>query len=441
MKILERYILQENMKPFLVSLLVLTFVFILDKLIDLLNLIIEKKLDIPAIVSVFSLSLPFMLALSVPMAVLVATIMSFGRLSVDNELVAFKSCGINIYTLMRSTVFAALLLSLFMIYFNNQILPETNHQLKNLLIRLHYRRPVTNIRPGVFTTIKNYTIYASDVKDDELIGIIIYNREGTNFPQTITAEKGLIELTEGGNNFKATLFNGQVHERDDRDPAKYTLQTFATLIIHLPDLGYQLNAEDSEYRSDREMSSRQMRQINEDRLLEISAAEQQISRLTARNETLREEISLQEVRREVERNDNLIAMQENKIIDLETKIRQFQVEIHKKYAIAFACLIFVFLGVPIGMMIRSSGVGIAFTASAVIFIIYYICLVSGEQLGDKGYVAPWLAMWVPNLLFGSIGIYLVVSSTKSMKTISFRKFQDKISFFFNRVSKQKELRQ
>ena len=122
MKILERYILRENTKPFLVSLLVLTFVFLLDKLIELLNLIIDKRLDISAIISVFSLSLPFMLALTVPMAVLVATIMSFGRLSVDNELVAFKSCGINIYTLMRSTVIAALILSVAMVYFNNEVL-------------------------------------------------------------------------------------------------------------------------------------------------------------------------------------------------------------------------------------------------------------------------------------------------------------------------------
>ena len=139
MKILERYILKENIKPFLLSFLILTFVFLLDKLIDLLNLIIEKRLEIPAIISVFSLSLPFMLALSVPMSVLVATIMAFGRLSVDNELVAFKSCGINIYTLMRSTVIAALFLSIFMVYFNNSILPETNHKLPRGSTRAGFR--------------------------------------------------------------------------------------------------------------------------------------------------------------------------------------------------------------------------------------------------------------------------------------------------------------
>lgn len=417
MKILEQYILRENFKPFVISLFVLTFVFLLDKLVDLLNLIIEKRLDIPAIISVFSLSLPFMLALSVPMAVLIATIMSFGRLSVDNELVAFKSCGINIYRLMSPTVITALILSIFMVYFNNQILPETNHNLKNLLIRLHYRRPISNIQPGVFTTIKNYTIYASDIRGDELIGLTVYNREGSNFPQTISAERGEIELADGGNSFKAILYNGQVHKRDDREPTRYTLQQFKRLVIHLPDLGYQLNIEDSDYRSDREMSSRQMRDINQERMFEIRETREQIIRLESRNASIASDSHISTVSREIERNQNMIGMLSNKISDIEAKVREFEVEIHKKYSIAFACLIFVFLGVPIGMMIRSSGVGVAFSASTVIFIIYYICLVMGEQLGDKGHVAPWLAMWAPNILFGSIGIYLVIVSTKNLKTI------------------------
>jgi len=107
MKILERYILKENFKPFVVSLMVTTFVMLLDKIIDLLNLIIEKHLDVLTIVSIFGLSLPFILALTIPMAILLASIMSFGRLSVDNELIAFKSCGINIFTLLRPTVIAS----------------------------------------------------------------------------------------------------------------------------------------------------------------------------------------------------------------------------------------------------------------------------------------------------------------------------------------------
>ncbi len=437
MKVLERYILRENIKPFLVSLLIVTFVFLLDKLIDLINLIVEKQLDLASIVSVFSLSLPFMLALSVPMSVLVATIMAFGRLSVDNELVAFKSCGINIYTLMRSTVIAAIFLSIFMVYFNNQILPETNHKLKNLLLRIQMRRPVSNIRPGLFNTVKNYTIYASDIVDDELRGIVIYNKESTEFPQTITADRGLIELSDGGNSFKATLFNGQLHERDDRDIKKYTIQQFERLTIHLPDLGYQLDIEDSDYRSDREMTSTQLRVAIKERENEIAATYEQIARLEERNSSLLDSQQLSQPNRELERNRTMIANLQNRVYVLQQRIREFQVELHKKYAIAIACLIFVFLGVPIGMMIRSSGVGVAFSVSALIFVFYYICLVTGEQLGDRGTVAPWLAMWAPNILFGYIGLYLVVSSTRNVTTLDLSRLKQKISNLFDSVMQKR----
>ena len=119
-------------------------------------------------------------------------------------------------------------------------------------------------------------------------------------------------------------------------------------------------------------------------------------------------------------------MQNNKINDLKMQIRELQVEIHKKYAIAFACLVFVFLGIPIGMMIKSSGVGTAFTISALIFVFYYACLVGGEQLGDKGIVYPWLSMWAPNIIFSSIGLWLVISSTTDMKSVNMEMLKEKI---------------
>lgn len=416
--LLERYILRETVKPFLVSLTIVTFVFLIDKIIDLLNLIIEKRLDIAAIVSVFSLSLPFIVALSVPMSVLVAIIITFGRLSVDNELTAFKSCGINIYTLMRSSVIATVALAALMIYFNNEILPETNHQLKNLLIRLHHRRPVTSIRPGTFTTVKNYTIFAFDVEDDKLQRVTIFDKKNAEFPSTITAETGEIILTDGGNNFKAILHNGQVHERDKEDPGAYTLSSFDELIIHLPDLGYQLNIEDAAQRGDREMPTRQMLAVNEARRQEISSVKDEIESLQRRINILDDLPDSPETGRDINRYENLIRMHRNKINDIQRRIREYQVEIHKKFAIAVACLIFVLLGVPIGMMIKTSGVGGAFTASTFIFIVYYICLVMGEQLGDQGHVPPFIAMWAPNIIFGSLGIFLIIKSTKDSKTIN-----------------------
>ena len=428
MKILERYILKENFKPFVVSLMVTTFVMLLDKIIDLLNLIIEKHLDILTIVSIFGLSLPFILALTVPMAILLASIMSFGRLSVDNELIAFKSCGINIFTLLKPTVIAALFLSFFMVYFNNAVLPQTNHMLKNMMIKANYRRPATAIVPGTFNTMKNYTIYVKKRIDDELFGILIYNREKTKFPQTISAERGRIELANGGNSLKAILYNGQMHERDQKNPDKYNISEFKKFTLNLPDLGYKMNQEGTDYRGDRELSSNAMQKIVNERKTKIELLNTEIEDI---QENINEINSKEEAinKNELKKNYNRLNLKKDKITTLRSDVRKYQVEIHKKYAIAFACVIFVLIGAPIGMMTKTSGVGMSFSVSAIIFLIYYGSLTLGEELADKGVVSPFLAMWVSNIVFSIIGIYLVVISVKEMKTLDLTKIRNKVNKF------------
>ncbi len=159
MKILSKYILKEHTGPFFLSIIIITFVMLLDRILDLLNLVITKHLGLLTTVKVFGLSLPFMLALSIPMGVLVSTILAFGRLSSDNEITAFKASGINIYSMMRPVVITAILLSMFMIYFNNSILPDSNFALKNLLIKIHSRRPTSELEAGIFTKLQDYNFY------------------------------------------------------------------------------------------------------------------------------------------------------------------------------------------------------------------------------------------------------------------------------------------
>ncbi len=426
MKILERYILKESFKPFIISLMVTTFVMLLDKIIDLLSLIIEKNLGAFTIVKIFGLSLPFIFALTVPMSILLASIMSFGRLSVDNELVAFKSVGINIYTLMKPTVITAFLLSLFMIYFNNQILPNTNHMLKNTMIKAHYRKPITAIIPGAFNKLKNYTIFAKERKENELRGVVIYNKESTKFPQTITAQRGEIFLSNGGNSLKAVLSSGQMHERNPKKPENYKLSKFKRFTLNLPDLGYKMNKKDSDYRGDRELSSKAMQKIVDEKTKRIISENEKLAEISKNIKVLDENSKPKIVEKELKTLKNKFGIHQDKIKTLEKDINKYEVEIHKKYAIAFACLIFVLIGAPIGMMTKTSGVGMAFSVSSIIFLIYYGTLTLGEEFADKGVISPFLAMWISNIIFGIIGIYLIIISVKELKIFDLNEFKIKI---------------
>ena len=416
MKILERYLLRENFKPFIASLAVVTFVMVLDRLLDLLNVIIEKQLNVFTVVQIFGLSLPFMLALTIPMAVLLATIMSFGRLSTDNELVAFKSCGINIFTLMKPTVIAAILLSVFMLYFNDNILPNSNHLLKNKMIQVNYRRPATAIKSGVFNEAKDVTIYVRERIDDELYGILIYNRETSNFPATISAAHGTIELSDGGNSMKATLYNGQMQERDDKNKDIFNIRTFKKLVMNMPDLGYRMKDVESDYRGDRELNVEAMKDIitgHKGKILEVNTDIDSISTIISELEN--QEKLNEKDNQQLNRLQNSRRIKNEKLGNYEKKIRIYEVEIHKKYALAFACLIFVLIGAPVGMMTKSNGVGMAFTVSSFVFMIYYGALTGGEELADKGIVSPWLSMWISNIILGLVGIYLIIISVREMK--------------------------
>lgn len=405
-KILERYFLLETVKPFFVSLTIITFIMLLDRLIDLMNIIIEKQLDLITIINLFALSLPFIFALSVPMAVLTSSIMAFGKLSVDQELTAAKSTGINILSMIKPIVLFMLIVTVVMAYFNDFILPDTNHLLKNILIKVTYKKPISAIKPGTFTTFNNLTIYAKDRTDEALIDLIIFNREQTRFPQTIYAERGEIFLDPNTDQLKVILYDGEMHEREDTEPEKYQIRKFKKYTFFRTNLGYSTDDSATDFRGDREMTSRQMRSL-------INEREEQINNLNDEINQYQIELSKEDIKTDAIRKYSVLSnLKESQKRDLEKQIRVYVVEIHKKYSLAAACFVFLLVGLPIGMMTKTSGLGVSFTFSSLIFIAYYVMIVFGEEFGDRGIINPAFVMWIPSLFFAVIGAFLMYIAKK-----------------------------
>src|SRR3970040_55015 len=177
MKILPAYILKEHLGPFFFGLFIITFVLVMDFILEILNLIITRGLNAYTVLKMFGLNLAWMLALSIPMAVLVATLMAFGRLSADNEILALKANGVSLYKLVLPVIISSILLGVGMIFFNNSVLPEANHQARLLMTDIHQKRPTLNIKEGVFMTdIPGYHILIKkvDPKSSDIEGITIY---------------------------------------------------------------------------------------------------------------------------------------------------------------------------------------------------------------------------------------------------------------------------
>ncbi|MDP3114910.1 MAG: LptF/LptG family permease [Candidatus Cloacimonadaceae bacterium] len=420
MKILSRYILKEHVVPFMLSLLVVTFVLLIDRVIDLLDLILEKKLDAATILQVFTLSLPYMLALSIPMAVLVATILAFGRMTVDRETIAMKSSGINVYAMIRPLLITALLLTALMVYFNHWFLPNTNHKLKNLMIKIAYFRPMTIIKEGEFTTLMDYTVYVKNKSEDELYDLLIYDRSQTTLPRIIVAQSGRVIQKDNGNSLQLILKNGEMHERNAKEPAKYQLREFENFVVNIRNLGANMDFGETGYRSDREMTYGQLMTEIKDKKKEISLKLEETGNLDKRIASLSQRRTRYELEVEKRRLSIMKKMAEDRISELEENLHSLKVEFHKKFALSFAIVIFILIGIPLGLMTRSSGIGMAFSVSSVVFLIYYIALTGGEQLADRGLMSPFLSMWISNLVFLALAIGLIYASVKEKQLINLR---------------------
>lgn len=431
-KILQKYLMRELIAPFFITLATITFVLLLDEIINLLNLIIEKNLDFATIVNIFGLALPFLLALSIPMSVLMSTILAFGRLSVDREIIAIKSGGINIFKLVRPIYFLALILSLFMIYFNNRILPETNHKFSNLRMQVSMQKPMKIITAGEYIDFGKYTVIVNETTEEEMKGILIYDRSSTQYPKTIVAKRGVLIPVDTGNSLKAILYEGEMHERDVKDGSKYTLTTFQEFTLNIFGLNEQIEMGEREHRTDREMSSEQL-------VSAINKDEESIIRYAEHNERIEKDILKLQEEMKTNPDDRILAQRisanKNKINvnNQETdysveRIRSFKVEYHKKYALAFACLVFALMGIPIGIMTKSSGIGASFSVSALIFLIYYVSLIGGERMADKGIIAPWISMWISNIVFLIAAVILTYTAKFERSFLDFSRMNLKQLF-------------
>lgn len=417
MKILKRYILKEHISPFLISLLVVTFVLLIDRIMDLMNMIIEKQLPYQIVLEMFSLSLPYMLALSIPMAVLVATILAFGRMSVDREIIAIKSSGVNVYAMLGPLVMTAVMLTGLMVYFNHWFLPDTNHKLKNLMLKVAYYKPMTVIKENEFVTFMDYTVFAKANNDSLLSDVLIYDRSQSRFPRTVFAKTGNVVQMDNGNSLQIILNNGEMHERNEREAGKYQKTTFDQYVINVRNLGAGADYFETGYRSDREMTFPQIVEsrkaiINElaTKRKEVSSLDQRISFNNLKPAGYTREVELRRLR-------SMKQIAVDRITELSENLGSLEVEYHKKFALSFAIIIFILIGVPLGLMTRTSGIGMAFSFSSVIFLVYYVALNGGEQLADKGLMPAFAAMWLSNIIFFVLAIFLITASVKEKRLL------------------------
>ena len=459
-RILSRYILRQHLPPLGYALAALTFAMLVNQVAKQFGNFVGKGLPGMVIFEVFALSIPFIVAMTLPMAVLVAVLYTFSHLAADNEVTAMKASGISIGRLLRPVLGGALVVGLISLVWNDQVLPRSNHELRTLLVDIQRKKPTFSLKEQVINEVVPGQFFLRAARIDPaantLNDVTIYDLEDPERRRIITADSGRMAYTPGGTDLYLTLRDGEVHEVKRTEPHQFNRTFYVTNRIKVAGIGNTFQqTENDDYRGDREMTICAMQEV-------VSRARQDMERvqleaLHAARAELRRLIQLgplppfvadstpprrttycrlagsikrlllpdsanaaqAPVRRggqpprtanapfTAQQTGMAASAYQQRLRAARQRAAIYEVEIQKKFAISAACVIFAMLGVPLAIRFPRGGVGLVIGTSLAVFSVYYVGLIGGEELGDRLIVPPFFAMWMPNLIFLAVSLPLL----------------------------------
>ncbi len=468
------------MAPFAFTLTALTSLLLLNQVAKRFESLVGKGLHWTVIVEFFALTIPFLLAMTIPMAVLVTVLYTFSKLAADQEITALRSAGISIGQMMRPILGASILVAAAAFMVGDQLVPRTNHRLRTLMTDIDRKKPVFAIREQVINEVRRNKIFLRSARIDastqRLRDVTIWDITGSDRQRIIYADSGEMAFDSTQVDLYMKLYDGVVREVDRADPSVFEQIEFETNVILVADVGNELRRTISDnFRGDREMGVCELGNVI--RLAEKEAILTGRQLVAARTNLLRQLVGLGTLpvdtiaqtskitsycaniepllgtllptRLDAQEPQDTVAptrgtprftaevpplvfasgqtpsIPHNEIRSLQTRNTQARtraarnmIEMHKKYALSFACIVFVILGIPIALKFPRGGVDLVIGVSIVIFGIYYVGLIAGEALGDRLTVPPQFAMWLANAVFLLVGAILLFRMRRSARPLA-----------------------
>tara|TARA_R110002124_G_scaffold252236_3_gene417535 strand:- start:3344 stop:4768 length:1425 start_codon:yes stop_codon:yes gene_type:complete len=445
-------LLKRHVGPFLFCFLTLMFLLLMQFLILHIDSLIGKDIPLQVIFELILTNLAYMVVLAAPMAVLVATLMAFGKFSELHELTAVRASGVHPLKVIFPVLLASILLFLGLAWFSNDLLPEANHKSRSLFIDIRLKKPGFDLKPNEFYDgIEGYIFLVDEVdsKTDSLYGITLFQEPTRNNDRAfIKAKKGYL-LSENSEMLTLYLFDGKMQKfpaTTNRNKITLEVSEFQEhrITFDLADLAFEKSDPNRRNRSDRTMNIQSMQVIVDSLKIEVIKQFTNATKLTnlipdlgkdnpgryrAINKELTEndttlvtssiavnnQTSISEQKRlfqsAISDLNNYKASLQNiqaNVLFRQKSINRYLVEIHKKFSIPFACIVFILLGAPIGIMSKRGNFGVAAMISTVILTLYWISLIQGEKLADRLFITPFVGMWAFNIVFSLIGIILLI---------------------------------
>jgi lipopolysaccharide export system permease protein len=476
-RLLNHYILRQLVAPFLFALAAQTSLMLLSQVAKKFGALVGKGLPWTVIVEVFALSLPFIVAMTLPMAVLLAVLYTFSHLAADNEITAMRASGISVYQVLRPVLLWGVCMSAFNFAFVDQVLPRSNARLRALLIDIGRKKPTFELREQVINEVppSQYFLRASriDAATGKLRGVTIYDVGGEASRRIIYADSGSMAYAEGQTDLSLRLFDGSIHQYRPAEPTRFQLTYFSVNDIRVKNVYDQLQRNTSEsIRGDREMSTCEMLDVIKDARQQLEEARQERANLVENDlrvllglpplsfepasaasdsasrgycgwfQTLQTLVLPKTAKAQTSAqapNPKLlpaprprvrlsswseVATAADRVREADRRADRYAVEVHKKWAISLACISFVIIGIVMALRFPRAGIGLVIGGGLAVFSIHYVGLTAGESLADRGHVAPWLAMWTPNILLTILGVMGLIRVSRESGTTRGGDFQE-----------------
>jgi lipopolysaccharide export system permease protein len=368
-KIAHRYVFREMMPSFFLSVAVLTFLFMLNKIFVLLDLVINKKVPLGDTLVLYLSLIPFVLSLTIPMSMMVATLLAFGRLSSDMEITAFKSGGVHLFNLIFPVLIFGFVMTIGMLYFNDKILPESNYAFKKLHFKILQNQANVAVRERVFISLfDGYQFYIDQLNPNGLFtNVKVFNRVSPQAPlQTTVARTGWLDTNQKTLQLFFHLSDGVIMW-DNINFRSYDRLYFDKYLIHLN-------------------------------------MENQFSRLS-------------DIKRDYEEmNLNQLSDEISATSDASRKL-YLESEYQKRLSLPFACLVLTWFCAPLGLWTKSKGF-MAFVIGILMIFLYYLMFVFGQVLSQRGTVNPFWGLWSANGILTAAGFllyYLITAENKAFR--------------------------
>jgi lipopolysaccharide export system permease protein len=454
MKKLHWYMMKNFAGPFVATFFISMFVLIMQFLWLHIDDLVGKGLEATIIAQLLFYASMTLVPLGLPLAVLLASIMTFGNLGENYELTALKSAGISLYRIMKPLIYMIVILTVVAFYFSNNVLPYANLKTRTLFHDIEQYKPEVSLKPGIFINdIDRYSILINRKNNETgmMYGLQIYAHsevQDNNYEVT-RADSGRMEMGPDARYMEVWLFNGYTYTDEGLKNSRTRNFPFRTVQFEKQYFIIPMEGNDFE-RSDGGMYKNSFKMLD---IKQLTRGADSLKRVLVREEKdnatnllaynyvkgrprgTRDSILEQETGGHTRSIDSLLAtldVGERRIaaenaarfardarqaensgtISLRVRgktIRYYDIEWHRKFTLSFACFIFFFIGAPLGGIIRKGGLGMPVVVSVLLFIFYYVISMMGER-SAREVIDPAVGMWISSFVLLPMGAWLTYMS-------------------------------